>query len=116
MEAPRSIHVASLVQFVLHAGVEVIGAVRRSGMHRPGALIRSDVLRENSQNLAVKKWMRESRVLHFASRKSRDLLRAAQFRAGHGCLSQRIGYDVNLTLVLQGNVVQLGMKRYRHGR
>ena len=57
---------------VLDAGVEVIRAVRRGGVHRAGALVHGDVVGQHAQDCALQKRMRKLRVLQFLPGEARD--------------------------------------------
>src|SRR5262249_57502424 len=67
------IHVASLVQLVLDAGIEIVCSVRRRGVDSAGTLVGGDVLRQHPQDLAVQERMDEGGVLHFRAGEPRNL-------------------------------------------
>ena len=71
MKTSSSIDVARWIQSILHAGVEVIGTMRRSGVHRSGALLQCYVICEHAENLPIQEGMVERGSLEFASGEAR---------------------------------------------
>src|SRR4051794_27609053 len=61
------VDVAGGIEPVFHAGHEIFGAVRRSGMDNARSGVHSDVVGEHTQNLSVKKWMLEVQALQLAA-------------------------------------------------
>ena len=58
-----AVDVARLVDAVLDSGVEVVGAVRGSGMNRAGALVHGHIVGQHAEDLAIEKRMGEGYTL-----------------------------------------------------
>ena len=52
-----------LVEVVVLAGVEVVGAMRGCGVDRAGALVGGDVGREDAEDAAIEEWVLEGGAL-----------------------------------------------------
>ena len=72
------VHVAGGVEAVLHAGGEVLRAVRRRGVHHAGAGVHGDVVRQHAENFAIEKRMLKVQALHLAAGEARQFLRVLQ--------------------------------------
>ena len=113
VQPPRSIHVAGRVQPVSRASIKIVRAVRRSGMNRARACIRSHVVREYTQNAALQKWMLKCRALQFSSRKTRNLFRILEpNRLGHR-FRKRFRDDIHLPIGFQCDIFKIRMKCHR---
>src|SRR6266849_9017901 len=66
------VYVAGLVEFVARPGIEVVGAMRRSGMHRSRSLIGGYVIRQHPENLPIQERMGKGDFFEFPSGKSRN--------------------------------------------
>jgi len=109
-EASGVVDVTSLVEAITRTGVEVVSAVGRRGVDSPGSLIGGDVVGEDAEDGAIEKRMLECDAFHlraFEGRNGNGGFKIAAFadRGGQG-----LGDDVDLALLLQGNVVEVGME------
>ena len=110
------VDVAGGVETVLHAGDEILSAVRGRGVDHAGSRIHGDVFGQHAENLAVEKRVLEVQVLEFASGEMRQLARIREIAFFRNVFRQFRRNDVNLAAGLERDVLFIGMKRDRHGR
>ncbi len=109
------VHVGALVKFVLCAGIKIVRAMRRCGMHSACALFRGDVIRQYAQDRAIKKGMGKRGVLELATGKARSDGCALELAGIDGRFGQGLSDNIQLAIVLQRDVFKIGMKRHGHG-
>ena len=115
VDAACLINVAGLIQLIANAGIEVVGAMRRSRVNRAGTLLGSDVLGQDPENTAIKKRMCERCIFQYLSRKASHCLCVLQIRIFACCRFERGRDYVNLSILLQSDIFKLGMKCDSHG-
>ena len=115
-QTARLVHVAGLGQLVFRPGVEVVGAVRRRGVHRAGALVHGDVIRQHAQDLRDRgKGCAEGGVLQLAAREAALPSRRHRIRSFSAVTSASFSATIYISAArLQRHVFLVRMKRHRH--
>ena len=111
VDASGVIDVRGLVESVARAGVEVVGAVGRGGVDGASSLVGRDVVGENAEDGAIQKRMLKRDPLHARAFEGRDGNGGFQIAGFANRGGQRLGDDVDLTLLLERYVVEIRMKR-----
>ena len=101
------------LQPVLDAGVVVVGAVARGGVHRAGAGVQRDVVTEHAERVARVEGMAEDQSLHHLAVEGRQ--RRAEGAAGlGGHRGRQVGGDDDRRAAdVVGPVLEVGMERDR---
>src|SRR5438270_7693207 len=118
MQPAGSINIASLVELVLHTGIEIVSAMRRCGVYHARTLVHGDVLRKHAQNFSLRpgqEWMVEVQVFHPASRKSRDYFPVFKSALLCGYTGELFCNDINVVPGFYCRILFMVMKRRRHG-
>ena len=118
----RLVHVAGGVQPVLHASVEVIRAVRRSGVHRARARVHGHVVGHHAKHIALQKRMRKHHAFHLRAHKAshhiglrcRSILLPAALQVAllDRLRGQFVGHNVNAAIAVQRHILRARIKRH----
>src|ERR1700687_1238940 len=95
MKMTGGVDAAGLVEVITLPGVEVVGAVRGSGVDGPGALIGGDVGGEHAEDAAVEERMLEGGVLDLAAFEAGQFCGRAELAGGDDGGREFSSHDVN---------------------
>ena len=110
VQASVVIDVTGLVESIPRAGVKVVSAVGRGGVDGASSLVGRDVLGENAEDGAIQKRMLKRDPLHARAFEGRDGNGGFQIAGFANRGGERLGHDIDLTLLLERYVVEIRMK------